>query len=102
MEKQFFLKKIQLSMSTKLNGSKYCYVSLTIQLNISHLFTQLNDEIVLFQKLQFSISILFISIGPKDRTLSSATTAGQSRSGSNGNEGVFHIPQSSSITEASL
>ena len=23
---------------TKLNGSKYCYVSLTIQLNISHLF----------------------------------------------------------------
>ena len=25
-------------MSTKLTGSKYCYVSLTIQLNISHLF----------------------------------------------------------------
>ena len=25
-------------MSTELNGSKYCYVSLTIQLNISHLF----------------------------------------------------------------
>ena len=25
--------------STKLNGSKYCYVSLTIQLNINHLFT---------------------------------------------------------------
>ena len=24
---------------TKLNGSKYCYVSLTIQLNISQLFT---------------------------------------------------------------
>ena len=30
---------IQFSMSTKLNGSKYCYISLTIQLNISHLFT---------------------------------------------------------------
>ena len=29
----------QFSMSTKLNYSKYCYVSLTIQLNISHLFT---------------------------------------------------------------
>ena len=29
---------IQSSMSTKLNGSKYCYVSLTVQLNISHLF----------------------------------------------------------------
>ena len=26
-------------MSTKLDSSKYCYVSLTIQLNISHLFT---------------------------------------------------------------
>ena len=26
-------------MATKLNGSKYCYASLTIQLNISHLFT---------------------------------------------------------------
>ena len=25
--------------STKLNGRKYCYVSLTIQLTISHLFT---------------------------------------------------------------
>ena len=26
-------------ISTQLNGSKYCYVSLTIQLNRSHLFT---------------------------------------------------------------
>ena len=25
---------------TKLNSSKYCYVSLTVQLNISHLFTR--------------------------------------------------------------
>ena len=30
---------IQFSMSTKLNDSKHCYVSLTIQLNISHLFS---------------------------------------------------------------
>ena len=30
---------IQFSMSTKLNGFNYCYVSLIIQLNISHLFT---------------------------------------------------------------
>ena len=29
---------IQFSMSTKLNHFKYCYVSLIIQLNISHLF----------------------------------------------------------------
>ena len=45
--------------STKLNSSKYCYVSLTIQLNISHLFTQLNDQTVLFQAIQFSKSHLF-------------------------------------------
>ena len=38
--------------STNLNGSKY--VSLTIQLNISHFFTQLNG-----QAIQFSISDLF-------------------------------------------
>ena len=42
--------------STKLNGSKYCYVSLTIQLNISHLFTQLNDQTVLFQTIKFNFS----------------------------------------------
>ena len=34
---------IQFSMSTKLNSSKYSYESLTIQLNISHLFTRLRQ-----------------------------------------------------------
>ena len=33
--------------------------------------------------------------------LSGATILGQSRPGSNGNEGVLHIPQSSSITGTS-
>ena len=47
---------IQFSMFTKLNDSEYGYVSLTIQLNTSHLFTQLNDKTVLFQTIQFSIS----------------------------------------------
>ena len=47
-------------MSTKLNGSMYHCISLTIQLNISHMFyTQLNDQIVLFQAIQFFISHLF-------------------------------------------
>ena len=36
-----------------------------------------------------------------DRTLSGATTPGQSGPGSNGNEGLLGIPQSSSITGAS-
>ena len=41
------------------------------------------------------------SIRPRDRTLSGATTLGQSGPGSNGNEWVLHIPQSSSIIEGS-
>ena len=39
----------------------------------------------------------FSSIQPIDRTLSGATTPGQSGPGSDGNEGVLCIPQSSSI-----
>ena len=38
-KKKILFQMIQFSMSKKLNGSKYCYVSQTIQLNISHLFT---------------------------------------------------------------
>ena len=38
----------------------YWYVSLPIQLNISYLFTQLNDQTVLFQTIQFSISHLSV------------------------------------------
>ena len=41
------------------------------------------------------------SIWPIDRTLSSVTTQGQSRPGSNDNDRVVYIPQSSSITGAS-
>ena len=37
-----------------------------------------------------------------DRTLSSFTTLGQSRPGSDGNKEVFHIPQNSHITGVSL
>ena len=38
---------------------------------------------------------------PVDRTLSGTTTAGQCELGSDGNEGLLRIPQSSCITEAS-
>ena len=38
---------------------------------------------------------------PIDRTLSDATTPGQSGPGSDGNEGVLHIPQSSNIAGTS-
>ena len=69
----------------KLNGSKYCYVSLTIKLNISHVFyTQLSDQTILFYIIQFSIKHLFghslnqNSTWPIDRKLPGATTPGQS------------------------
>ena len=45
--------------STKLNSFKYYNVSITNQLNISHLFTSLNDQIFLFQTIQSSKSHLF-------------------------------------------
>ena len=38
-DQTILFQSIQFSTSRKLNGSKYCYVSLAIQLIISHLFT---------------------------------------------------------------
>ena len=58
-------------------------------------------QTVLFQTIQFSISILFNSVWPIDRTLSGATTRDQSGPVNNGNKGVLRILQSSSITGAS-
>ena len=63
--------------------------------------SSLNIKTVLFLVIQFSISTQFSSIWPIDRTLSSATTPSQSGPGSDGNEGVPRIPQSSGITRAS-
>ena len=57
---------------------------------------------VLFQAIQFCKSTQFNSIWPIDKTLSGATTPGQSEPGSDVNEGVLCIPQSSSITGTSL
>ena len=74
-----------------------------IQISLStkfFVYTQLNDQTVLFQTIQFSISTQFSSIWPLDRTLSGATTQGQSGTGIDGNEGVHCIPQSSIITGA--
>ena len=65
------------------------------------MFTQSNVKTVLFLTIQFSISTQFSSIWLIDRTLSGATTLGQSGPGSDGNEGILHIPQSFSITGVS-
>ena len=56
------------------------------------------SKIVLFQAIQFSISTQFSSIWPIDRIQSGATTRDQSEPWSDDCKGVFHIPQSSSIT----
>ena len=108
--KTFLLQAIQFSQTVLFQ---------TIQFNICIVFvhTLTNIQRVLFQKIQFSIStqfqcqkvvlsqtirfsvsMQFSSIWPIDRTLSGATTLGQSGPASDGNEGVHCIPQSSSIT----
>ena len=58
----------------------------TVQFSMNTQFKCKNSKL---SKLQLSYIWLI------DRTLSAATTPGQSGPGSNGNEGVFHIPQSS-------
>ena len=56
---------------------------------------------ILFQRTQFSISTHFSSIWPINRTLWGATTLGYSGPRNDGNEGVLHICQSTSITRTS-
>ena len=53
------------------------------------------------EQFYFSMSTEFSSIWPIDRTLSGATTPGESGPGSGGSEEVSSIPQSSSITRTS-
>ena len=59
------------------------------------------SKIVLFQKIQYSISTQFSSIWRIYNTLPGATTPGQKEPGSDGNKEVLCIPQSSNITRAS-
>ena len=74
----------------------------TIPFNISIFFvyTQLNKTF-LFQNIQFNISTQFNSAWSKDRTISGSTTLAQSGPVSDGNKGVLHVSQSSSITGTS-
>ena len=59
------------------------------------------SKTVLFQTIQFTISTQFSYIRPIDRILAGATTQSQSGPRSDGNEGVLHIPQNSSISGTS-
>ena len=91
MTKTFLFQAIQFSQTVLIK---------TIQFSISIVFvhTQLHVKTVLFQADQFSTSTHFSSFWSIDRTLLGATTPGQSAPRSDGNEGVLHIPQRSSIT----
>ena len=60
------------------------------------------SKIVLYQTILFSTNSQVTSIWPIDWTLLGATTPGQSKTGSDRNEVVLCIPQTSSITGASL
>ena len=70
----------------------------TTQLNRNYLkWLIFKRNLIFLEQFYFKLS----SIRSIDRTLSGTTTPGQSGPGSEGNKGVFHIPQSSSITGAS-
>ena len=62
------------------------------------MFILLNVKTVLFQTIQFSISMQFSSIWLIERTLSGAITLGQNEPGNDGNEGVLRIPKSWNLT----
>ena len=108
MIKQFFFKQLNLALVNKI---KWFQVLLYITNNSikyqSFVSTQLNDQTVQFLTIQFSISHLFaLSLNVKQFYLtqiglSGPTTPGQSAPGSNSNEEVLCIPQSSIITRPS-
>ena len=85
------LSSIQFSTSTQFR----CQNSSLLNNSVKHKLPSLNKKNSELSKPRYS------SIWPIDRTLSGAISQGQSGPGSNGNEGVLHILQSSNITRAS-
>ena len=88
MSKTVLFETIQFSMQKQFHFKQFSLA----------LVRSLNAKTFLFQAVQFRISTQFSSICLIDTTLSDATTPGQSRPGSDGNERVLCIPRSSSIT----
>ena len=93
---------IQFSVNTVSMSKTVLFQTIEFSIQKQYYFKQfslayvrsLNVKIVLFQAVQFSVNPQFSSIWPKDRTLSGGP-------GSNGNERLLCIPQSSSITGTS-
>ena len=98
MEKQLHFKQFSLVNKVKRVQVLPCITNNSIKQVIY--LRIIKCQTVLFQTIQFSISTQFSSIWPIDRTLSGATTPGQSGSGRTVIKGVLNIPQSSNITGA--
>ena len=100
MSKQFRFKSFSLALVYRLNVKNVIFQ--TIQFTIITQFKQtVKCKNSSFQTIQFRICSQFSSIWHIDRTLSGASTPGQSGPRSDGNEGVLCILQSTEITEAS-
>ena len=98
-QKQFYFRFFSFVNKVKWFQVLLCITNNSIK-HHSFIYIQLNDQTVLFQAIQFSISTQFSSIWLIDRTLLGATALGHSGHGSDGNEGVLWILQSSSISGA--
>ena len=88
MSKQLYFKQFSLAHKSSSISTNSVY----------HMYAVSMSKTVLFQVIQCSISTEFSSMWPIDRTLSDTTNQDKSEPGSDGNEGVLHIFQSSSIT----
>ena len=93
---------IQLFVYTQLNVQTVLFQTIQLSISINFCLHSVKCKNSQLQTIQFSVITQFSSIWPIGRTLSGATTPGQSGPGSNSNEGTLSIPQSSSITEARL
>ena len=96
--------QLNLFVDAQLKSSKYYYVSLTIQLNKSFVYTPLNDQTVLFLTIWLNQNHLFahsLNVNVKLFYLTHRwdpiryNPPNKSGPESNSNEGVHHIPQSS-------
>ena len=92
MSKTVLFQTTRFSISTQFQCDKNGSISYN---SVKHNYTVSMSKTVVFQTTQFSISTRFSSIRPINKILSGATTLGQSGPGSDGNEGVLRIPQSS-------
>ena len=97
MSKTLLFQAVQFSQTVLIQNFQFGESTISMSEKVG----SLDIKTVLFQVIQFSVSTQFSSIWPIDRILSGATPLSQSGLASDGNEGLFRIPQNSSITGTS-